>query len=356
MSKDYYNTLGVDKSASQEEIKKAFRKKAHEYHPDKQTGDEAKFKEANEAYQTLSNEQKRQQYDQFGSAGMGAGFGSQGGFSGADGYQNINMDDLGDMFGGLGDIFGFGGGGGSRRGGPRKGSDIEAILSISFDDAVFGTERDIDLRKNIVCEICKGDGAKPGAKIATCKTCGGAGRVRKIQRTILGNMQAEVTCPDCNGEGKTYSEKCPNCRGAGIENKNVVLKVKIPAGINSGETIRLTGQGEAGEKGAGAGDLYLRIRVKASSKFAREGYNILTKKEINFTDAALGANIGIETIHGDVTLKIPEGTQSGTVFKLRSKGVNELNGKGNGDHLVEVIVKTPKLNKKQKEILKELNI
>jgi len=358
MNKDYYSVLGVEKSASQDEIKKAFRKKAHIYHPDKKGGDEAKFKEANEAYQVLGDEQKRRQYDQFGSAGMGgAGFGGgQGGFGGGSGYQNIDMDDLGDMFGGLGDIFGFGGGG-RRAQGPRRGEDIQAILTISFEDAVFGVDRDIDLRKNVVCDVCKGSGAKPGAKIETCKTCGGAGKIRKIQRTILGNMQTEVICPDCNGEGKTYSEKCSQCHGAGIENKNIKLTVKIPAGINNGESIRLTGQGEAGEKGASSGDLYLKMRVAESKKFHREGYNITTKKEISFTQAALGDKIEIETIHGNVNLKIPEGTQSGTIFKLRSKGVKELSGRGHGDHLVEVIVKTPKnLNKKQKTLLKELGV
>ena len=358
MNKNYYDILDVSKGASQDEVKKAFRKKAHEFHPDKKGGDEAKFKEANEAYQVLGNEQKRKQYDQFGSAGMGgAGFGGQGGFGGG-GYQNVNidMDDLGDMFGGLGDIFGFGEGGGGRRG-PRQGEDIQAIMTISFDEAVFGTEKEVELRKSVACDVCGGNGSKPGAKIDTCKTCGGAGRVRKIQRTILGNMQTEVICSNCRGEGKIYSEKCSNCKGVGILNKNIKLKVRIPAGINNGETIRLASQGEAGEKGASAGDLYLKIRVTESIEFNRDGYDILTKKEISFRDAVLGANIEIETIHGKVTLKIPEGTQSGTIFKLRSKGVKELNGKGNGDHLVDIIIKTQKnLNKKQKELLKELNI
>ncbi len=363
MNKDYYSVLGVSKSAGQEEIKKAFRKKAHEYHPDKKGGDEAKFKEANEAYQVLGNAQKRKQYDQFGSADFssqggfgGAGFGGFGG--GANGYQNVNidMDDLGDMFGGLGDIFGFGGGGARRRE-PRRGSDIQAVMTISFTEAVFGAEKDIDLRKTVVCETCKGSGAKPGAKIDTCKTCSGSGRVIKLQRTILGSMQVETTCSDCNGEGKTYSEKCPNCRGVGIENKNIKLKVRIPAGISEGESIRLTGQGEAGEKGAQMGDLYIRVRVATQSKFERVGYDIKNKKEISISEATLGAKVDIETIHGKVSLKVPEGTQGGTVFKLKGKGVNRLDGRGMGDHLVEIIVKIPKnLNKKQKDLLKEIGI
>jgi molecular chaperone DnaJ len=363
MSKDYYNILGVDRNASQEEIKKAFKKMAHKHHPDKQGGDEAKFKEANEAYNVLGNENKRKQYDQFGAtfsqqqqAGQNGGQGF-GGFGGAQG-MHFDMDDLGDIFGDFGDIFGFGG---RRRGsqsrGRRKGADIEAILDIDFEEAVFGAEKNVELKKKVVCEKCNGNGAEPGTKIETCKTCQGTGKVRKMQRTIFGQMQMETVCPECEGEGKTFSQKCSQCGGAGAYEKPTSLKVKIPAGINTGETIRLSGQGQAGERGAGAGDLYLQIRVKPHSGFERKDYDIHSQAEISFTQAALGDKIDVDTVHGKVKLKIPEGTQSGTVFKLRGKGVPHLHGRGYGDHLVEVKVKVPRnLNKKQKQTLKQLNI
>lgn len=361
MGKDYYKVLGVDKGASADDIKKAFRKKAHEHHPDKKGGDEAKFKEINEAYQVLGNAEKRAQYDRFGSGfehAQGAG-----GFHGFEGFRdfsnfsegfNVNMDDLGDMFGGFGDIFGFGGGKKSRA---RRGGDIQAILNIDFKEAIFGTEKEVSLNKTIQCDKCHGHGAEPGAKVDTCKTCGGSGRVTKIQRTIFGQMQVQATCTDCSGEGKTYSEKCSKCKGHGIIRNMSHIKVKIPAGIDDGETIRLTGQGEAGEHGAPAGDLYLRIKVNPSKQFSREGNNIFSKVEISFTQAVLGDKIEVETVDGQVTLKIPEGTQSGTDFVLKGKGVVSLRGKGRGNHLVKVVIKTPKnLSRKQKETLKELGI
>lgn len=358
MSKDFYKILGVEKSASQDDIKKAFLKLAHEHHPDKNQGKDDKFKEINEAYQVLGNKEKRAQYDQFGSAGPGAGGfgGGQGGFGGFNqGGMNINMDDLGEMFGGFGDIFGFGGG--SRSRGPRRGADIEAGLTISFEEAAFGVEREVSLRKKIVCDSCKGSGAEPGAKIENCSTCGGRGKVRHVQQTILGAIQTETTCRACSGEGKIPSQKCSKCHGAGTVNDSVKFKVKIPAGVDNGGRIRLSGYGEAGDKGAGMGDLYLNIRVRPSARFVREDYDILTKEEITFGQAALGDKIEIETIHGKVELKIPEGTQSGTVFKLRNKGISHIGSKTMGDHLVEVIVKTPKnLTGKQKKGLKELGI
>ena len=365
MSKDYYKVLGVDKSASTDEIKKAFLKLAHQYHPDKNGGKDDKFKEINEAYQVIGNPDKRKQYDQFGSAGPGAGgFGGGQGYGGFGGFQNggmnINMDDLGDlgeMFGGLGDIFGFGGGRSARKRGPQKGADIEATMTVDFMEAIFGVEKEVTLKKKVVCEKCHGSGAEPGAKVEECSTCQGHGRVRRVQQTILGNIQSEVTCPNCGGEGKTYSEKCQACHGAGTVYDTVKFKVKIPAGVDNGGRIRIPGYGEAGEKGAGAGDLYLEIRVKPSDKFERDDYDILTSKEITFTQAALGDKVEIETVHGPVELKIPEGTQSGTVFKLKNKGVPYTDGRTKGDHLVTVIIKTPKnLNKKQKEALKELGI
>ena len=371
MSKDYYNTLGVDKSASPDEIKKAFRKLAHEHHPDKKSGDEAKFKELNEAYQVLGDQKKRSQYDQYGQTFEQAQAG--GGFSGFEGFRdfsgatngfNINMDDLGDIFGGLGDVFGFSGGG-SRQRRQRHGSDISVLLSINFNEAVFGAEKEIGLKKTVKCSKCHGEGREPGSEVVVCKTCDGKGRVVRVQRTILGNMQVQMTCEDCGGEGKTFKEKCSACRAAGLVQEIVNLKVKIPAGIDNNETIRLTGQGEAAAKGAQPGDLYLKIRVNSDRRFQRDGINIKSRAQISFSQAALGDKIEVATVDGPVDLKIPEGTQSGKVFILRDKGVPHLNGRGSfgraqdkrGNHLVEVIVKTPtSLSRKQKELLKELGL
>ncbi|MBI4811844.1 molecular chaperone DnaJ [Candidatus Falkowbacteria bacterium] len=379
MSKDYYKVLGVDKDASQDDIKKAFRELAHKHHPDKPGGNEAKFKEINEAYQVLGDPNKRAKYDQFGSAFEHGQAG--GGFHGFEGFRdfsnfaegfNINMEDLGDMFGGLGDMFGFstrGGQGpfGSAQGKRRaaRGRDIAVDLTVDFKEVVFGTEKEINLKKNIRCTKCGGSGAEPSAKMETCPTCGGKGVVTKIQRTVFGQMQMQSTCPTCGGEGKTASQKCSKCGGAGVNKEIVNLKVKIPAGIDNGQSIRLSGQGEAGEKGAPAGDLYLRIRVRPDKRWERDDFDILSKAEIGFAQAALGDKIDIETIDGPVKMKIPESTQSGTVFKLKGRGISRVRASGSfgsaqdrrGDHLIEVIVKTPKnLNKKQKEILQDLGI
>lgn len=365
MSKDYYNILGVDKNAGQEDIKKAFKKMAHKYHPDKEGGDEAKFKEANEAYNVLGDENKRKQYDQFGATfdqQKQAGQGGPGGFGGAGGADfggmNFDMDDLGDIFGDLGDIFGFGGRKRSSRGGGRqRGSDMEAVLDIDFNEAAFGAEKEVTMKKKTMCEKCKGNGAEPGTKIETCSTCKGAGYVNQVQRTIFGQMQMQTPCPDCGGEGKSYAQKCTQCEGRGAYEKDTTLKVNIPAGINNGETIRFSGYGQAGDKGGPAGDLYLKVRVKSHPQFKRDGYNIHSTKEISITQAVLGSKVDVDTIHGKVKLKIPEGTQAGTVFKLKGKGVPHLNGRGHGDHLVEVQVKTPTgLSKDKKEKLKQLNI
>ncbi len=370
MSKDYYNILGVDKNASQDEIKKAFRKKAHQYHPDKKGGDEAKFKEVNEAYQVLGNEKKRAQYDQFGSAFEHAQAG--GGFHGFEGFRdfsnfsegfNVDMSDLGDIFGGIGDIFGFGGGRGRAR--TKKGADIQVSLTVEFNEAVFGAEKEIRLNKTVQCDKCEGSGAEPGSKIETCKTCGGKGQTTRTQRTIFGNIEVQMTCSDCSGEGRAYSQKCAKCRGLGVYRDTVNLKVKIPAGINDGGVIRLTGQGEQGRKGAPAGDLYIQVRVKKDARFERVGDDIVSEADISFTQAALGDKIDIETVDGPVKLKIPEGTQSGTSFRMRGKGVPHLKGKGpfggahgkRGDHIVKVHVKTPRnLSRKQKKLLRELGI
>jgi molecular chaperone DnaJ len=357
MSKDYYGILGVAKDASQEEIKKAFRKKAHQYHPDKNTGDEAKFKELNEAYQVLSKEDKRKQYDQFGSdftqAGGfsgGAGFDPrQAGFGGADG---INFD-----FGDLGDIFGDFFGGGRARSGARqqRGTDIETEMQVTFEEAAFGTEKTVELYKTVTCEKCSGSGGASGSAVVDCAMCHGSGQVDQIQRTILGQIRTRGVCPECRGEGKTIKEKCTNCRGTGVDRASKRIKIKIPAGINNGQSIRLSGEGEAGQRGSTAGDLYVSIRVLPHHEFQRDGDNVFTVSEISFAQAALGDKISVNTLDGEGQLKIPAGTQSGKVFKIKNKGIPHLSARGRGDQLVEVIVKTPeKLSRKQKELLENL--
>ncbi|MEK7067939.1 MAG: molecular chaperone DnaJ [Patescibacteria group bacterium] len=375
MSKDYYKILGVDKNSSQEEIKKAFRKKAHEFHPDKAGGNAEKFKEINEAYQIVGNEEKRKKYDQFGDAAFaGAGFGGTGmswedfmraasaqgeqaGFGGFNsGNINIDFGDIGDIFGDIGEMFGFNlGGSGSRRRRARRGTDIQTELTIDFKEAIFGTTKDISLYKTIICEHCRGNGAEPGTPIETCKTCKGAGYVMQVQRTILGTFQTQSTCPDCGGEGKRASKKCSRCGGNGLQKDAVNLQIKIPAGIDNGQTIKLNGQGEAAINGGTAGDLYIRIRVKSDKNFERAGDDILSTAEISIAQTVLGDKIPVLTVDGELTLKIPAGTQSGTVFKLRSRGAYILNNRSRGDHLVTVKVKIPtKLSREEKRVFEEL--
>ncbi|HRH32710.1 MAG TPA: molecular chaperone DnaJ [bacterium] len=360
MSKDYYSILGVPKTATEEEIKKAFRKEAHKHHPDKSGGDEAKFKELNEAYQVLSNKDRRARYDQFGSSFESgqAGGGQQthwGGFGDGQGF-NINMDDLGDLFGGFGDMFGFGG---NRQKSQRqsRGSDIEVRMEIEFKDAVFGAEKLVRLAKTITCNQCQGNGAEPGSKIETCPTCNGRGSVAQIQRTIFGQMQVQTTCPTCQGDGKKITKPCHTCSGSGVIKDNTELKIKIPAGIDNGESIRLTGQGEAGEKGASPGDLYVHVIVIPDKRFKRMGTTVFSQAHITFPQAALGTSIDITTVDGEVSLKIPSGTQSGKIFMLKDRGIPSLRGKGRGDHQVEVIVDTPAhLSRKQKQLLEEFDV
>lgn len=360
MSKDYYNILEVEKTASQDEIKKAFRKKAHKYHPDKQGGDEAKFKEANEAYQVLGKAEKRKQYDQF-----GATFDQQGGFGGGMNWDDFMSQargggfqggadfgvDLGDI---LGDLFGFGGGG-SRRRQNYRGRDIEIIMNLEFREAVFGIEKEINLNKQVKCDHCHGNGAEPGTKITNCSVCGGSGQVKRVQQTILGAFQSVSTCRACGGEGKKAEKLCSKCSGNGVYEAKKGLKINIPAGVRDREVLKMSGEGEAGLKGSPSGDLYINIRVKEDPQFKRDNDNIKTKESISFSQAALGDKIEVETLDGPVKLKIPEGSQTGKVFKLTGKGVPHLHRRGRGDHLVKVIVQTPqKLSKKQKELLRKL--
>jgi molecular chaperone DnaJ len=351
MAKDFYKTLGVERSASAEDIKAAFRRLAMQHHPDK-GGDAAKFKEANEAYQVLSDASKRKQYDQYGTTFDGAGPGAGGGGFGGQGF-NINMDDLGDIFGGFGDIFG----GGQRRTQTRNrtGGDIHMDVRIDFKDAVFGVERSLELYRPATCGNCKGNGGAPGSKAEECKDCNGSGRVAVTQRTVFGVFQTASTCGTCHGEGKKFSTVCSHCNGSGRVRENRNLRVKIPAGIPDGATIRVSHEGEAGERGATAGDLYLTVRVKPDARFEREEHDILTSENISLSDAALGATIEVQTVDGAASLKVPAGTQSGTVFRIKARGVPHLRSAGRGDHLATINVEVPKkLTKKAKQLLEEL--
>ncbi len=355
MSKDYYKILGVDKGASQEEIKKAFRKLAHQHHPDKKGGDEAKFKEANEAWQVLGDETKRKQYDQFGSdfeqaGGFGGGGGNpfQGGFGGMN-FDFGNGGGFGDIFG---EAFGFGGG---RNSGPKRGNDIQIDVQLEFREAVFGVEREIRLTKINACDVCGGNGAEPGSKLNQCGECKGQGQVRRVQQTILGAMQTVATCPRCQGAGQTAEKTCKHCRGEGRTKSESVLKIKIPAGIDNGGTIRVSGKGEFPGKGGQAGDLYIRVRVKEDKHLAREGNDIFTEARVTFPQAALGAVIEIDTLEGKKKIEVPEGTQSGQSIRLRDLGVPHLNSGRRGDQYIKITVETPKkLSKNAKKLFEEL--
>jgi molecular chaperone DnaJ len=349
--RDYYEVLGVSKTASDDEIKKAFRKAAIKLHPDKEGGDEAKFKEVNEAYEVLKDKQKRQRYDQFGHAGVGgsAGGGSGNPFEGYGGFdgQNINFD----FGGGFGDIFGqfFGGGAGRQQ--PTRGRDVETRITLSFEEAIFGKEEKISLTLDDECSHCKGTTVEPGHSMKTCETCKGAGQQVRVMNTMFGPIQQAVTCETCHGRGKVPEVVCTKCHGTGTERREQTVTLKIPAGIDDGATMRLSGHGEA-IGGGTKGDLYVHIRVKAHKKFTREGTLILSDEHISMIDAALGTEIDVETVDGIVRMKVPAGTQSGTDFKLSGHGVPQLRGAGRGAHIVSVIVDTPtKLSKKQRELL-----
>lgn len=358
MSKrDYYEVLGVDKGASADEIKKAFRKAAVQHHPDKEGGDETKFKEINEAYEVLKDQQKRQRYDQFGHAGVGGNNGGGGnpfeGFGGFGG-QNVHFD-FGD--GGLGDIFGqfFGGGTNQQQRGPKRGRDVEASLTLTFEQAVFGVEQDISLDMDDECSHCKGTTVEPGHSMKTCPTCKGAGQQTRVMNTIFGQIQQAVTCETCRGVGKVPEVVCSVCKGKGTERRKQKITLKVPAGIDDGATIRLKERGEAVGGGA-RGDLYVHIRVKAHKKFTREGDIILSEEHVSMIDAALGTEIEVETVDGMVRMKVPAGTQSGTDFKLSNHGVPHLRSTTRGSQIVSIIVDTPtKLTKKQKELLEQFD-
>ncbi|PAK82711.1 molecular chaperone DnaJ [Lentilactobacillus parakefiri] len=347
--KDYYDILGVSKDASDDEIKHAYRKLSKKWHPDinKAPDAEAKFKEINEAYETLSDPQKRANYDQYGSAdGAGAGFGGGG--------QGGGFGNFGGSAGGFGfdDIFSQFFGGGQQRAdpsAPQQGRDLQYQMILEFEEAIFGKKTVIKYNREAQCQTCGGTGAKPGTSPVTCSNCGGRGYVTTETNTPLGRMQSRQVCPVCHGTGKEIKEKCPTCGGSGKTDERHELEVNVPAGIDDGQQMRLQGQGEAGDNGGPYGDLYIVFRVKPSKDFTRDGATIYVDQPITFARAALGGKIKVKTVHGDVELKVPAGTQTGTTFRLKGKGAPRLRGNGNGDERVTVNVVTPKsLNKNQK--------
>lgn len=355
-NKDYYNVLGVDKKASKDEIKKAFRTLAHKYHPDKKTGDDAKFKEINEAYSVLSDDIKRTQYDQFGSAGPGMG-GGYGGFGGGQGFDGFDFSqftqsgngqsfefDFGDIFG---DIFG----GGNRRQ-SKRGRDISIDVELSFEDSIFGVERTILLNKTSKCDFCDGSGAEKGSELNTCETCNGKGSIREVKRSFFGQFESMSVCSKCNGKGKIPKVKCGHCHGNGILKRESEIKVKIPSGIENGEMIRLTGGGEAVSAGE-TGDLYIKIHVKRHSVFRKDGHNLIMDLQLKLTDALLGTDMLVKTLDGDVSVKIPEGITHGEILRIKGKGVPS--GNSRGDILIKISIIIPrKLSKDAKKLVEQM--
>ena len=343
---EYYDRLGVSKDASQDEIKRAYRKMTKKYHPDinKEPGAEEKYKEVQEAYETLSDDQKRAAYDQYGPDGAN-GFGGQGGFGGFDG---------GAGFGGFEDIFSsfFGGGATRNPNAPRQGDDLQYRVNLSFEEAIFGAEKEVHYNREATCKTCSGSGAKPGTSPVTCGRCHGQGVINVDTQTPLGMMRRQVTCDVCHGTGQEIKEPCQTCHGTGHEKQSHKVSVKIPAGVETGQQIRLAGQGEAGFNGGPYGDLFVIINVNPSDKFTRDGSTIYYTLNISFVQAALGDTVEVPTVHGNVEMTIPAGTQTGKTFRLKGKGAPRLRGGSQGDQHVTVKIVTPtKLNDAQKEAL-----
>ncbi len=366
--RDYYEVLGVNKNATEDELKKAYRKLAKKYHPDANPNNkaeaEAKFKEVNEAYETLSDPQKRRMYDQFGPDGPQGFNGAGGPFGGGNGYYSYTssgFDGFGD-FGDLGDIFssffggGFGGKTNRKQSGPRKGADLNLHLDITFEESFLGVEKEIVITRNETCSTCHGTGAKPGTNPMKCPNCKGTGQIKQVQNTILGQVQTTRTCPECHGTGEIIKEPCENCRGKGTVRKQPKIRVRIPAGIDNDQTVVLRGEGDPGEKGGPNGDLYITVRIKRHSIFTRKGNNVLCDIPITITQATLGGELEIPMVDGTKErYKIPEGTQTGTKFTIRNKGFKSVNSSSVGDFVFTVVVQTPKkLSKEQRELLVEL--
>lgn len=360
--RDYYEVLGVNKNATDDELKKAYRKLAKKYHPDANPDNkeeaEAKFKEVNEAYENLSDPQKRKMYDQFGFNGPQYGGGNPGGgyYSyTSSGFDGFDMGDLGDIFS---SFFGggFGGGSSSNKNGPRKGKDLRHDIEITFEEAFSGVKKEINIVRNEECSTCHGTGARPGTKPETCPICHGTGQIKQMQNTILGQMQTTRTCTNCHGEGTIIKEPCQDCRGKGTVRRTAKITINIPAGIDDDQTVVLRGEGGPGEKGGPKGDVYITVHIKRHSIYTRKGDNVLCDIPITITQAALGAELEIPMVGGlKEKYKIPEGTQTGTRFVIRNKGFRAINGNSQGDFVFTVQVQTPKrLSKEQRELLVEL--
>ncbi len=356
--RDYYEVLGVDKSASDADIKKAYRNLAKKYHPDANPGDataEAKFKEINEAYSVLSDSETKARYDQYGHAGTDPNFGAGGfggGFSGFGGGFGGDAFDLGDLFG---DLFG-GGRRQSRPNAPKRGADIETYITLTFEEAAFGCTKDIEFTRVETCSHCKGSGANGASGVETCKTCNGTGTVRTVQRTPFGSMQSQRPCSACKGTGKIVKDPCNECKGSGVNRIKKKLSVNIPAGIDDEQRVILRGQGNHGTNGGSAGDLYVEVKIKPHKLFVRNGDDIHYEMPVSYAEAVLGAKLTVPTLEGESEFSIPEGTQTGSVFSLRGKGIPNVNGKGRGNIYVTVTVEVPKsLNSKQKELLKQFD-
>jgi molecular chaperone DnaJ len=351
MAKDYYKILGVDKGAKKEDIKKAYKKLAKKFHPDnKETGSEEKFKEINEAAAILGDDQKRQQYDQFGTTDFSGFQGGMGGFDFSEFMRSDMNFDFGDIF----DMFFGGGGMRRRRAGPRRGEDLLYDLEISLEEAASGAKKEIIIPRNDTCKKCSGSGAESKSDIKTCDECNGSGFVKRTQRTPFGMFATTEPCQKCRGDGKMVTKPCEVCDGIGLVEKSVKISVDIPAGVDIGTRLRIAGEGEAGEKGGPHGDLYVRINVLHHKIFERRGTDLYTTVPVSFTQLVFGAEIHVPTINGKAKMKIPEGTQTNTVFKMKGKGLPHLRGYGTGDELVRVVVQTPgNLSKKQKDILKQ---
>lgn len=358
--RDYYEVLGVSKSASEDEIKKAYRKSAKKYHPDLNPGDkeaEAKFKEVNEAYEVLSNKERKAKYDQFGHAGVdpsyGGGYG--GGYAGGPFTQDIDLGDIFESFFGGG----FGGSRQRRSANPnvaRRGSDTEATVNISFEEAAKGCKKQVSFRIIENCNECNGTGAKKGTSSKTCPVCGGSGQVRSTQRTPFGMMQTSHTCDRCHGSGKIIETPCPVCSGVGKVQRTKKVEITIPAGIDDGQILNVGGHGNAGSNGGPAGDLHVYIGVRPHPIFERKGFDVWCELPIKFTQAALGSEVVVPTLDGKVSYQIHEGTQAGDIFKLKGKGIAHLGGRGRGDQYVKIVLEVPKhLSNKQKEVLREFD-
>ena len=352
--RDYYEVLGVSRGASEDEIKKAYKKMARKYHPDLNPGDktaEEKFKEVNEAYEVLSDADKKARYDQYGHAGVDPNFGAGGFGGGFDG--SFDFGDLGDIFG---SFFGggFGGGGRTNPNAPQRGESIRMSIAISFEEAAFGCEKAVTVERYETCDTCHGNGCAPGTSPEVCPDCHGTGTVQVRRQTPMGVFATSSPCPKCGGKGRIIHQPCKDCRGSGMVRKKKTIQASIPAGIDNGQTISIRGQGNAGKNGGPAGDLLITITVRPHELFRREGTSVLCEAPITFTQAVLGAELEIPTIDGKVKYTLPEGTQSGTTFRLKGKGIPSINGRGRGDQYVTVYIETPKnLNKEQKEALKK---